>query len=544
MSGAPPILDFDAPPPEDLRAAFLLLQAHTQAVAADNKALSAANQALNAANAALAAHVKRMAYLLDELRRARFGKRSEKLDPNQLSLTLEELESAVAEAEEAAPAGSKTKDEDTQSDKQRKRAERNLGNLPKDFERVTRTIEPDSLACPCGCGEMVKIGEDRTERLDILPARFIVVETIRPKYACRACQEGVIQAAAASHLIEGGLPTEGAIAHVIVSKFCDHTPLYRQAKIYQRAGIDLHRATLAGWIGKASYHLEPVFERLAEHLKSSTKLFMDETKAPVLDPGRGKTKSGYLWALARDDRGWGGKDPPGVVYFYAPGRSGEHAEEFLNGFNGTLQVDGCSAYNRLTKQTRQGGAPILLAHCWAHGRRKLHDVFVKDSSPIAAQGLQRIRELYAIEAKIRGQSEAERLAARQERAKPLVEDFRRWLTAQQERLSSKSRLGQALAYIHNHWRGLNVFLLDGRVEMDSNPVENLIRPLVLTRKNALFAGHDEGGRTWGRMASLIETAKLNGVEPFAYLKATLKAIAAGHPQSRIDDLMPWSYRPS
>ena len=265
-------------------------------------------------------------------------------------------------------------------------------------------------------------------------------------------------------------------------------------------------------------------ERLAEHLRQSGKLFMDETRAPVLDPGRGRTKTGWLWALARDDRNWGGPDPPGVVYFHAPSRGGEHAVRFLDGFEGILQVDGYAGYNRLAR-TREG---VRLAYCWSHARRKLRDVFDSTGSKAAAEGLRRVAEFYAIEADIRGASPQRRLAERQARTAPLMAAFGVWLHQQRARVSAKSRFGEALAYIARYWDGLQIFLADGRVEMDSNGVENRIRPLALTRKNALFAGHDEGAAAWGRSATLIETAKMNGGEPYAYLKATLEAIAAGH----------------
>ena len=271
---------------------------------------------------------------------------------------------------------------------------------------------------------------------------------------------------------------------------------------------------------------------------------MDETTAPVLDPGRGKTKTGYLWALARDDRPWGGEDLTGVVYFYAPSRAGENAETFLTGFDGILQIDGHQGYNRLTKPARKGGAPIRVAHCWAHARRKLKEVFDRDGSEIAAEGLRRIAQIYAVEADIRGVSHGLRLSARQVRSAPLVAAFGDCLQAQRRMISSKSRLGEKLTYILKHWDGLQTFLTDGRFEIDNNRVENLIRPIALNRKNALCAGHDEGGIAWGRIASLIETCKINGVEPFAYFNATLTAIANGHPQSRIDDLLPWNFMTS
>ncbi|TVS19693.1 MAG: IS66 family transposase [Gammaproteobacteria bacterium] len=484
---------------------------------------------------------KRQEHLIAELNHALHGKRSEKLTEDERQLAFEDLSIALAEVE-AEKEKRATKASDGASTKPAPK--RTIGNLPADLPRVEEIIEPASLICPCGCGVMHKIGEDRTERLDIVPAQLRVIVTVRPKYACRTCTDGVTQAPAPSHLIMGGLPTEAAIAHVLVCKYADHLPLYRQSQILARAGLDLHRAVLADWVGKAAFHLKPVVDRLAEHLKRSDKLFMDETTAPVLDPGRGTTKTGYLWALARDDRPWGGEDPPGVVYFYAPGRAGENAETFLTGFDGILQIDGYQGYNRLTKPSRKGGAPIRVAHCWAHARRKLKEIFDRDGSEIAAEGLRRIAEFYAIEADIRGISPGQRLSARQARTAPLVAAFGEWLQAQHRKISSKSRLGEKLAYIHNHWDGLQTFLTDGRVEIDSNRVENLIRPIALNRKNALFAGHDEGGIAWGRIASLIETCKINGVEPFAYLRATLTAIANGHPQSHIDDLLPWNFTPS
>ena len=488
--------------------------------------------------AALTDRNRRLEHLVRELRRALYGKKSEKLSPGGLQLAFEDLEGAVAEAEEEAASGAAAVPR-----KKRSPVARNLGHLPETLPRIERVIEPESTLCPCGCGEMARIGEDRTERLDIVPAQLRVIVTIRPKYACRVCEEGVTQAPAPSHLIEGALPSEGAIAHVLVSKYADHCPLYRQAQIYARSGLDLHRSTLAGWVGKASFHLRPVVDRLAEHLKQSEKLFMDETRAPVLDPGRGKTKTGWLWALARDDRNWSGGDPPGVVYFYAPGRGGKHAGAFLSRFAGILQVDGYAGYNQLAGPMRPDGA-VRLAFCWAHARRKLREVFDADKSEIAAEGLRRIAGFYAIEADIRGAPPERRLAARRARTVPLVEDFGVWLKEQRARVSARSRLGEKLAYIARHWDGLRVFLDDGRVEIDSNAVENSIRPLALNRKNALFAGHDEGGVAWGRIASLIETAKMNRVEPFSYLKATLEAIANGHPHSQIDQLLPWASKPT
>ena len=467
-----------------------------------------------------------------------YGKRSEKLTPDERQLAFEDLVAAAAELEEAVKPASPPK---LAPSPNRPAPARNIGHLPEHLPRIERVMEPESTLCACGCGEMVRIGEDRSERLDIVPAQLRVIVTVRPRYACGACEWGVVQAPVPARLIEGGLPTEGALAHVLVSKYADHCPLYRQSAIYARSGLDLDRSTLAGWVGKAAFHLRPIADRLARHLKQSSKLFMDETRAPVLDPGRGRTKTGWLWALARDDRAWGGPDPPGVVYFYAPGRGGEHAEKFLDGFDGILQVDGYAGYNRLTGPDRKGGAPLRLAFCWSHARRRLREIYGSSGSEIAAEGLRRIAELYAIEAEIRGSPPDRRLAERQKRSAPLVEAFGDWLKEQRARVSPKSRLGEKLAYIARHWDGLRLFLADGRVEMDSNSVENLIRPVALNRKNALFAGHDEGAAAWGRIASLIETAKLNGVNPHAWLKETLEAITAGHPNSRREELLPWNF---
>ncbi|MBT2132197.1 IS66 family transposase, partial [Aliiroseovarius lamellibrachiae] len=315
-------------------------------------------------------------------------------------------------------------------------------------------------------------------------------------------------------------------------------PLYRQAQIYARQGVDLDRSTLAGWVGRAAYELRPVFDALIADLKRSTKLFMDETRAPVLNPGKRKTKTGYFWALARDDRAWSGTAPPGVAFTYAPGRSGQFADDILKGFSGILQVDGYAGYNRLLKRK---GDNVDLAYCWAHARRKLHEVAQSGTAPIAEEGLKQIAALYRIEKDIRGLTDEDRLAARQGRSAPLIAVFEAWLAEYRARVSAKAPLGEALKYIAKYWDGLCLFLTDGRIEMDNNPVERTIRPIALNRKNALFAGHDAGAANWGVIASLIETCKLNAVDPHAYITATLTAIVNGHKQSQINGLLPWNY---
>jgi transposase len=520
-------LDLDALP-ADVRAAILDLSQRNLDLEERTASLATQNAELEALNA-------RLEHFVKELNQVIYGARSETLTEDERQLAFEDIEVAQSEAEEQSDAV-----EMTTPRQKRKPVRRNLGNLPDHLERIEQTIEPDSIVCPCGCGDMVRIGEDRTARLEIIPAQPKVIVTIRPKYACPNKQGGVVQALAPVHLIEGGLPTEGTLAHVSVSKYADHCPLFRQSQIYARSGLNIDRSTLANWMGKVSFHLAPVVDHMFGELKTSSKLFADETRCPVLDPGRGKTKTGYLWAIARDERPFGGTAPPGVVFCYADGRGGKHASEFLTGFSGTLQVDGYAGYNALTKPGRNSG-PVKLAYCWAHALRKLKEVHDRDGSPIAKEGLKQIAKFYKIEEAIRGQSAEQRKAVRQEQTKPLIDDFEVWLKTVRARISARSRLGEKLSYIVKYMDGLKLFLDDGTVEMDSNIVERAIRPIALNRKNALFAGHDEGGRTWARIASLIETCKLNNVEPYAYLKATLEAIAAGHPAARIDELMPWHF---
>ncbi len=446
---------------------------------------------LEAEKAEIAEQNRRLEHLNDELRKLLFGKKSEKLGEDDRQLSFDDIGTAVSEAggdpAAAAPDGEA-------EPRRRRRPPRPAVRFPAHIERRTEVIEPASRLCPCGCGEMAKIGEDRSERLDIVPAQFVVIETVRPRYACNRCKgAGVVQAAAPASLIEGGLPTEGLLAHVLISKYGDHLPLYRQSQIYARLGLELHRATLANWVGKASFHLRPVVDCLAADLKRSGKLGVDETPVPVLDPGRGKAKKGYMWTMVRDERPWSGADPPGVVYAYAPGRGGKYAEKLLQGFSGIAQIDGYSGYNPLRRPDRPEG-PLTLAECWAHARRGLKEVFDSSASPIARAGLQRIARLYAIEEKIRGEEPATRQAVRWTESAPLVNAFGVWLDEQRSRVSPRSRLGEKLTYIANRWDGLLVFLYDGRVEIDSNFVENRIRPLKLTAKICRSLCHSTAGR--------------------------------------------------
>lgn len=477
-----------------------------------------------------------------QYRRAKFGPKSEKLDPDQLQLALEDIETAIAEIQEQIAAVEK-QIEATQAEQDRKpRKPRKERKLPDNLPRVEQVIEPESIVCPCGCGDMVRIGEDRSERLDIIPARYRVIATIRPRYACPKGRTGVLQAAAPAHLLEGSWPTEALLAHIAVAKHSEHMPLNRQSMVMARHGVSIDRSVLADWMGRTGALIAPVVERMAELLKTgSSRLYVDETTAPVLDPGRGTTKTGYLWAVLRDDRGWGGPAPPGVVFHYHPGRGGQYASDILAGFEGTIQVDAYGAYTHLSRPTRPGGRPLKLAYCWAHGRRKLIEAKPKAGSPIVDEALLHIAALYKVEDGIRGKAPDHRHAVRKEMSRPLVDAFFGWLSAQAARVSRKSKLGEALAYMLKRQAGFRLFLDDGHIDMDSNLVENAIRSPAMNRRNALFAGHDEGGRSWARMASLIGSAKMNGVDPYTYLLYLFTRLAQGHLNKDIDALMPWAY---
>jgi transposase len=504
-------------------------------------------QAVVAEKEAFIAELKELVATLEgqvqQYRHAKFGPKSEKLDPAQLELALEDLETAIAETEaRIAAVEERIAASASDPDKKAPRPPRKARALPESLPRVEQVIEPKSIACPCGCGDMVRIGEDRTERLDVIPARYQVIVTVRPKYACPKGRAGVVQAKAPAHLLEGSWPTEALLAHIAVAKHSEHMPLNRQAVVMARHGVPIDRSVLADWMGRTGALIAPVVERMAVLLKTgSNRLYVDETTAPVLDPGRGRTKTGYLWAVLRDDRGWGGPAPPGVVFHYHPGRAGEYASEILDGFDGTIQVDAYGGYSHLSKPARKGGKPLALAFCWSHGRRKLITAKPKAGSPIVDESLVRIAALYRIEDAIRGKDPDLRRAVRQEQSGPLIDDFFAWLEAQAARISRKSDLGKALAYMLRRQAGFRLFLGDGCVDMDSNLVENAIRSPAMNRRNALFAGHDEGGRNWARFASLIGTCKMNGVEPYAYLVDLFTRLANGHRDKDIDALMPWAY---
>ena len=378
----------------------------------------------------------RLRAIILALQRHRFGRRSEQLDPDQLALALEDLEQSVAAAEAqeeraALPVGSHPP-----------RARKlNRGALPEHLPRVEVVVDIEDRCCPCCGGALHPIGEDVAQRLDVIPQQFRVLVIRRPKYACRTCPGTVVQAPAPPHLIEGGLPTEALIARVVTAKYADHTPLYRQAQIYGRQGIELDRSTLADWVGRGAWWLRPLHDKLLDELRASPKLFADETTAPVLDPGRGRTKTGQLWAYARDDRPWGGPAPPIVAYVYAPDRKAERPAAHLRGFRGTLQVDGYAGYRSLAE-----AGQVKLAFCWAHLRRPFYEIAAGGNAPIADEALARIAELYAIEAEIRHRSSDERCTVRRERAKPIIDELKTWLETKLALVSQKSKIAEAIRY--------------------------------------------------------------------------------------------------
>jgi transposase len=474
----------------------------------------------------------RLQRLLHQLQRMQFGRRSEKLDLDQLAIAFEDVEQAIA-ASEAAEDKRKPAEARVRADKRRT----NRGALPAHLPRVHVTIEPEDKNCPCCRSPMHEIGEETAERLDVIPAQFRAIVTHRPKYACRACEQAVVQAPAPERLIKGGLPTEAMVASVLVAKYAWHLPLYRQAQMLATQGLDIKRSVLAFWVGYAAAELKPLYLRLRELILASGKIAVDETKAPVLDPGRGRVKQGYFWAVARDDRPWGGTDPPAIAFTYAPGRGAVHALKLLDGYRGVVQCDGYAAYKKVAAEAP--GATITLAFCWAHLRRRFFDLAKAGNAPIASQALERIAAIYGIEKTIRGMRPAERRSVRQDKSKPLVAALKTWLEHQLARVSGKASIADEIRYGLNHWDGLTRFLEDGRIELDTNIVERGIRPIVLNRKNALFAGHDVGAENWACIASLIETCKLNDVDPQSYLADALAKLVNLWPASRIDELIPW-----
>jgi transposase len=470
--------------------------------------------------------IEHLKLVIAKLRRMMFGSKSEKVaqEVEQLELKLEELE--TARAQQASLPFTAV------SDKPSTRPARRP--LPEQLPRDIRVHDPGISSCPdCG-GELRCFGEDVSEVLDYVPESFRVIRHVRPKFSCRRC-ERVVEAAAPARPIERGIAGAGLLAHVLVSKYCDHQPLHRQSEIYAREGVDLDRSTLAGWVGAVSNLVAPLLEALRQHVLSAAKIHADDTPVPVLAPGRGKTKTGRLWTYVRDDRSAGDSTPPAVWFAYSPDRKGERPRQHLGDFRGVLQADGYAGFHHLYDT-----GEIVEAACWAHVRRKFFDLEQAHQSPIAREAIQRIAALYAIEKEIRGKPPEERRAVRQSRARPLLDDMRRWFDHMLTTLSRKSDTAMAIRYALARWRALTRYVDDGTIEMDNNPAERALRAVCLGRKNYLFAGSDSGGERAAAFYSLIGTAKLNGVEPELYLRQVLERIGE-HPINRISDLLPWNF---
>ena len=469
-----------------------------------------------------------------------FGAKSEKraalVDPDQGVLDLGDL------ATEATPvANDNATGAAPRKPRGRRPAKRNVGALPRHLPRIETVLEPEGTSCPCCDGLLHKIGEDITEALDVSPAIVRVLRTIRPKYGCRSCEGAVVQAKALPRIVDGGMASTALVAYVVTAKFAWHLPLYRQAQMFAGQGIVLDRATLAFWVQRAAWLLELLYLRLLLYIRSQPRVFCDETPLPRLDPGRGRTKVCQLWSQAVDDRPWQGPALPAVGYVFAEGRDTAAIESQLADFAGILQVDGYAAYKKLVRQRK--GAPIRLAFCLAHARRKFVAVFKTTSSEIAGEVIARLGEVYAIEARIRGQTADARLAVRQAETKPIMDALKARLMTVLTEISTRSSLAEAIRYTLGHWDGLVAFLDDGRIEVDTNTVERTMRPIGLGRKNALFAGSAAGGRRWAILASLINTAKLHDLDPFTYLADVLERIVSGQVKANdLDRLLPWAWK--
>ena len=466
-----------------------------------------------------------------KLRRLQFGNSSEKRAQQieQLELWVEELETTAAQRScvLAEQAGSTQ----TPSTPKPRR------EFPAHLARETQTIAPQESSCPdCG-GELKHLGDDVSEMLELEPVRFRVIRHVRPKLACASC-DTIVQAPAPTRPIERGMAGPGLLAHVLVGKYADHLPLYRQAEIYAREGIELDRTLLAQWVGNLSALLTPLTDALRAHVFAADVVHADDTPIPVLAPGRGKTKTGRLWTYVRDERPSAGTVAPAVWFAYTPDRKGEHPQRHLEDFTGVLQADGYAGFSKI-----YDGGRVLEAACWAHVRRKFVDLHDLHKSPVAAEALERIGELYAIEKEIRGRHPDERRAVRKERSSPLMTAMKAWLEQTLHTLSQKSATAKAIRYSLTRWQALSRYCDDGRIEIDNNAAERALRCVALGRKNFLFAGSDAGGERAAAIYSLIGSAKLNGLNPEAFLREVLVRIA-DHPINRIDELLPWHLAPS
>jgi transposase len=486
-------------------------------------------------------HIEKLKAQLALLRRARFGRSSEKLDTEieQLELVIGELEEGQAQSAERSRAALPPA---LAGANPALRLERTLpvrrilpAHLPR--ERVEHEA---ACVCPsCGGTNLTVIGTDERELLEYVPSHFKAVVHARPKVSCRAC-ETITQAPMPSLPIERGLPGPGLLAHVLVSKYCDHLPLHRQSGIYARAGVEIDRSTMAEWVGQMAFLLDPLAESIARHARAGEVLHADDTVVPVLEPGLGRAKKGRLWVLLRDERPWGSRAPPAVLYRYAPDRRELQADALLKDCRGFLHADAYDGFKKLyAVNPVTGEARLAEVGCWAHARRKLYDEYKRTSSPAAQALLKFIGALFAVEDDIKGRPPDERLAVRQGFSVPLLCEIRAMYEKALSQVSGKGEMAKALRYVLSRWKEFTRYTTDGRLEISNNAAERAMRPIAIGRKNWMFCGSDTGGERAAAMYTLIETAKLNRRDPEAYLRAVISRIA-DHPMKRIDELLPWN----
>jgi transposase len=509
--------------------------AELRALLAEREAeLAAARAELTAA----ALRIEQYRAQLAKLRRMQFGRSSEKLDAQieQLELLLEDLEEG--DAARTAPAGKREPDQPRHERRQPVRRP-----LPDHLPREEIVHHAGSVCPGCGGTHFSRIGEDVTEVLEKVPARLKVIRHIRPKLSCRSC-ERILQAPAPDLPIEKGRPGPGLIAGVVVGKYLDGLPLYRQSAIFLREGVEIERATLADWVGHVAWWVAPLAELIGTQVMAAPVIHTDDTPIAVLAPGNGKTQTGRLWAYVLDERPWQGGRAPAAYYRFSPDRKGERPRHHLASFRGTIQADAFAGYEALARSAASGHGPPRLIHaaCWAHARRKFYDVFEATKSPIAKEALKRIGELYAIEAEIAGHPADTRLVARQKHAVPVLDALHDWLVGQRRRLSSKNALARAIQYALTRWETLMRYTGDGRLAIDNNVAERALRGIAITRKNFLFLGSEAGGERAAILYTVLESGKLNGLDPEAYLANVIDRMAKGHAINRLDELLPWNWQ--
>jgi transposase len=519
------------PLPDDIDALKALIVAQRAALRlAEARAATAETEAK-----ARGLEIEKLRHMIARLRHERFGQSSERralLD--QLELQLFELEEDEAQAEAAVEASkpAETPGVAVQSFDRRKPARRPLPeHLPRE-----RVVHPAPSTCPCCGGALHKLGEDVTETLELVPRQWKVVQHVREKFSCRSCEK-ITQPPAPRHPIARGRAGPGLLTHVLFGKYGLHLPLTRQSATYAREGVPLDVSTMADWVGASAATLMPLIEAIRAHVFAAERIHADDTTVPVL--AAGKTRTGRLWTYVRDDRPFAGADPPAAAYFYSPDRGGVHPETHLASYAGLMQADAYAGFNRLYEAGRKPG-PIMEAVCWAHARRKFFDLARLNKAPIAIEAVTRIDALFAIEREINGKPPSERRRVRQERSRARVETLEAWLREQYDRLSSAGQVAKAIAYSLNRWDGLIRFLDDGRLCMTNNAAERALRGIAVGRHNWTFAGSDAGGRRAAAIYTLIETAKLNDIDPQTWL-ADMLARLHDHPAKRIDDMLPWNW---